>query len=358
MTELTVTTHDTVEELNANQLDNLVEQSDLGSVFQRYGWLRAIERGLDRTPRHVVVYKKDNPVAVFPNYVTPLDGPGSRSLRRLAPAARLVSTDPGYGGPVVTTDESDCLPLLFDELERLKDRSVVFHFIRTNDLAYVRYGQFLARRGYAPVLGNCRFVLDLDDGWEQLLDGMSRSRRRTVRKALESDHEFEELEPTDRAVRETYRRYRGNMERVGGEPVPLEFFDEVVSGLGERSKTFVAEVDGVEVGRYVYLLDDERSTIHHFFPAIGDESNFEHYPSELLHARAIQWGIENDYAHYDFGGTGSSFEQGSFKQKAAFGGRAVPTLQWERGHAPVRWRLYKLARRAYWRASNRDGSEP
>ncbi len=358
MTDLTVTTHDSIAELNANQLDNLVEQSDLGSVFQRYGWLRAIENGLDRTPRHVVVYKKDNPVAVFPNYVTPLEGPGSTSVRRLAPASRLVSTAPGYGGPVITTDESTCLSLLFEELANLPDRSVVYHFIRTNDLAYVRYGKFLARRGYAPVLGNCRFVLDLDDGWEPVLDGMDRSRRRTVRKALESDHEFYELDPTDRNVRETYRLYRGNMERVDGEPVPYEFFDAVVSGLDGRAKTFVAEVDGTEVGRYVYLLDEEQSTIHHFFPAIGDESNFEHYPSELLHARTIRWGIENGYAHYDFGGTGSSFAQGTFKQKASFGGRPVPTLQWERGHAPVRWRLYKLARRAYWWAGDRNGSEP
>lgn len=354
MTELIATTHNTIEELNANQLDNLVEQADQGSLFQRYAWLYAIEQGLDRSARHVVVYKKNNPVAFFPNFVASLEGPDSSSISPRVPARRLVSIDPGYGGPVITTDESTCLPMLFDELNDL-DWSVVYHFIRTNDLAYVRYGKFLERRGYVPVLANCRFVLDLEDGWESILEGMDRTRRRTVRKALGADHSVYEIDPTVGNVQATYRMYARNMDRVGTDPVPPDFFEAIVAGLDSRVMTFVAEVDGDEVGRYVYLLDDERSTIHHFFPAIPDESNFEHYPSELLHARAIQWGIENGYAAYDFGGTGSHFSHGTFKQKASFGGRPVPTLQWERGTAPVRWRLYKFARWAYRWANGEDG---
>lgn len=356
MPALSVTIHETIEAMNENQLDNLVEQSELGSVFQRYGWLRAIETGMDRSVRHLAVYKGNNPIGFLPNVITPVDGLDAESRLNLAPFKRLVSTDPGYGGPVIMTDESASLPLLFDTLSDLGERSIVYHFIRTNDLAYVRYGKFLDRHGYSPVLANCRFVLDLDVGWEAVLDGMDRSRRRTVRKALDSDHDFYPVELTDRELRRTYQSYHRNMARVGAEPVPIAFFEELTDGLADRVQTFVATVEGTEVGRYVYLLDEEQSTVHHFFPAIGDESNFEHYPSELLHARAIQWAIEQGYDAYDFGGTGSHFSQGTFKQKASFGGRPVPSLQWERGHAPIRWGLFKLTRRAYRWAEARNGS--
>ncbi|KAB1189930.1 GNAT family N-acetyltransferase [Haloferax sp. MBLA0076] len=367
MSTLDVHVYSSIDAVSEGQWNNVVTQSDQGSVFHRHEWLRAVEDTLPYTPRHVVVTKSGNPIAVFPNFVTDIDLPtGAALVENLGfvpnflseaastsrlfeeqPLKRLISATPGYGGPVVTTDETESLDLMFDTLARVNGRNILFHTIKAKDPSYMRYGKYLAKHGYEPKLTDCRFELHLTDEWEDIERRMDKERRKSLRKAHENDVSVHEAELTAAEITATHEAYIENMERVRGHTYPLSFFETVASALPERMKIFVAEANGDEIGRYVHFLDDEQETMIYYFSAIGDVSNFDYYPAELLHEHAIKWGKENGYRYYDFGSTGSTYTDGIFKAKEKYGGRPVPTLQWDKGQSPGLWHLYKFARTAY-----------
>jgi predicted N-acyltransferase len=346
MTERTATVHDSIETVNENQWNNLVEQSELGSVFHRYGWLATLERTLDLDPKHVVVSKGNNPVAIFPNFLRPLNLPvDSTTIDRL-PLTELVSIDPGYGGPAILTDERDCLELLFEEVETIGGPGLVYHAVVANDLDYIRYGKFFEKNGYRQTSMGCRFEHRLARGWDTIRDEMHKERRRALRDADDLGIETRVRDLSD-GLDKLYRSYEANMARIDGGTFPKSFFVGVRDSLPDRLLAITASVDERDVGSYVYILNDERATVHHLFSAIPDADDFQYHPSEALHANAIKWSIDNGYDTYDFGGTGAAFDDSVFRHKQKFGGKAVPVLRWQKGRSPIAWQAFKLGRRVY-----------
>ncbi|MFC3477579.1 GNAT family N-acetyltransferase [Halobacterium litoreum] len=347
MADIAVSVLDSITDADPNQWNNVVEQSALGSVFQRHEWLALAEATLDLEPKHVVAEKGGNPVGVFPNFVSPIYVPGWTKVSTSLPVRELVSVDPGFGGPVVTGSEDDCLDALFDGLERISGFGTLHHTVRTNDLGYVRYGKPFAKRGYRPVNVNCRFRVHLERDWDDIRADMDADRRRALRQMDDRDVTYRDVPLEPEPLRETYEAYCRNIERAGGETFDFDFFEGLVDRLGDRVKVFGVAVDGREVGRYLYLLDDEQSTVHYYFAAIGDEAHFEDNPSELLHAHAIQWAQARGYRYYDFGGTGADYRDGVFRHKDGYGGEAIPTCQWQKGLSRVGWPAFRAARSFY-----------
>ena len=337
-----------IHDVDRNQWNNLVTQSDRGSLFHRHEWLAAVEAGMDHSPRHALVTKDSNPVALAPAFATGLDLPheAADAVANALDVTVLLSGEPGYGGPVVSTDEGENVDRLFDALEATGDDRVLYHRIATHDLGNVRYGQYLSARGYDLSAEVALLVLDLDRTWEEVLDGMDKERRKAVRDAREQDYEVELTELGEDLDR-TYDAYRRNMERVDGNTLPKSFLAAVADELGDRVRVFTARVDGEEVGRYVYLLDREQSVLVHWLSAIPDESCYESMPSELLHAEAIEWGIDEGFDAYSFDKTGAHFDNSVFRFKSKYGAEAVPLLHWEKGQNPVVWPLFEAARNRY-----------
>lgn len=344
MTEYHVTIHDSIDKVDENQWNNLVRQSDLGSLFHRAEWCRVVERTLDQIPRHVVVSTDGNPVAILPNFLTSLYVPGWRDLVDRLPLSEVVSSRPGFGGPIIASDESRCLELLLDAVEDIGGQNLM-HTIRTIDLGFARYGKAFAKRGYKQLSVNCHFRIELNREWESIRDGMDKERRRALRSM--DDHDVEiRRERLDADLDRTYDAYQKNINRAGGSPFPRRFFEVLHEELGEAVTVAIVTVDGQDVGRFIYLHDDEQDTLHHYFAAIGDEDYFEYHPSELLTADGIQWAQEQGYRYYDFGATGADFADGGFQYKERYNGELVPTIQWQTGLS-VAWPAYELARNLY-----------
>lgn len=351
MTELQQTILETVTDANPNQWNNVVEQSDLGCLFHRYEWLRACEEALDLQARHVVVSKGNNPVAVLPNFVKPIFVHRWHHLTTRLPVRRLVSIEPGTGGPVVTGDEEASLELLFDGMSDVNEPGVLYHSVITNDPGYVRYGKQFAREGYEANLVNCRFLLDLRDDWDDIRENMHKSRRQGLRRAEDADVDVRVVDPTPTSIREMYDAYVANMARIDVTTFQFAFFERLYELLDDRLKLFVAEVDGEELGRQLCLLDDERAAVHYYFSGIPTAEALDYHPAEALHAAAIRWASDRGYDYYDFGATGSDFTDGVFRFKHRFGADPVPSLMWQAGRSRVGWPAFKLARSLYRRST-------
>lgn len=309
---------DTIREADRNQWNNVVEQSTVGSVYHRYGWLRAVEDGIGHEPRHLLVEKKDNPIAVFPNFVTDL-----------GPVERLSSIRPGYGGPVTMTDEEDAMERLLAAVADLCDGTVLFNELRTYDQRYVRYHRMLRQYGYKPAILSCRFTLDLTQGWDAVFESMHSERRRGIRRGREHEYEVVAEDLSVELLDAFYEDYERVADRVGLEAHPRSFFRSL-RHFAERLQLFSLRVDDEREGMYLYLLDDEQETLQHLFTAVT-EDHFEYHAPELLHEHAIKWGIDEGYATYELRGSPPDFRNGVFRFKEYFGAETVPLVTWERG---------------------------
>lgn len=338
---------DSVDEVHPNQWNNVVSQSDLGTVFHRHEWVALVEDVLDVRARHVVVENDGNPVALFPNVYRDIHVSGWDHVVRKLPVRELVSFDPGYGGPVVVGDEEACLELLFDAVSGLRGTQTLLHRVRMNDPEYCRHGKPFAKHGYRPVGVNCHHRISLSRDWEDIVADMDRDRRRVLRCLADRDTAVRTESLDEATLRETHADYVANVERAGGYTYEYAFFEGLTERLGDRVRLVTAVVDGQEVGRYLYLLDEEQSTVHYYFAAVGEESYLEDNPSELLHAKTIQWAQEQGYRYYDFGGTGADFRDGVFRHKDGYGGEAVTTTQWQKGFSRLGWPAFKAARSVY-----------
>ena len=326
----------TITDVDAEEWNDIVERSEQGGVFHRYEWLEAVESGLEYPVRHALIRKDTNLVGLCPNVVVELER---------TPFMRLVSLYPGFGGPLVTTDETESLCLLSDRLvESCSERTLV-HEIRASDTSYLGYNNLLKTKGYRPTRDGCRFLLSLEAGYDELWDGMSKGRRRRIRRGRENDYELVEEEITRANIRRFHDAYVRVMERVGGDAFPLPFLDRLRQ-MDSRVLLISLYIDGEYAGGVLELLSDEQSTIHGLISAVPKEY-FEYNASELLYDGVIQWGIDNGYETYDLGYTASDASDGLFRFKKSFGGEMAPNLSWERGCSPL-WPLVRTGRSLYW----------
>lgn len=346
MVSLTCEVVGSIDDVNENQWNNVVSQSPGATVFHRAGWLRAVEEGLDSEPRHVVVRKKGNPIAVCPNFVsavgTPFDLPVDLSDVGLA---QWSSVTPGFGGPLVSGNRERSLDAVLDAVEAVSGRDAVVHRMRVLDPQHVQHAHQLHGRGYDPSLLYCRLWLELDD-YDRIREDMDKERRKELREAEENDPEVIEEDVTREAMRDFYAEYLKTIERTDGTRYPLAFFEALADHFADRVEIFTAHVDGRPAGKHLYLRDEEQDSLHYFFAGV-DERHFEYSSPTVVHDYALRWAIDEGYATYDFGASRADHRDGVFEYKRKFGARTEPVYEWERGLAPLRWRSYRLARKRY-----------
>ena len=334
---LDVKVFETIQAIEKERWNEVVERAGLGTVFHRYEWLEAVEDGLGYPGRHLLIEKDTNPIGVFPNVV--VDVPKT-------PFQRVTSIYPGFGGPLVTTDVSDSLSAALEVVSEFCTGRTVAHEIRACNTNFLRYNDFLKSRGYRTVQNGGRFVLRLTDDYDEVLAGMDSSKRRAIRKGRETDHEIVEEEVTVENLRRFQEVHERHMHSVGGTVYPPEFFERLAA-MDSKILLVTLRIEGEYAGGFLELLDEGRSTVHGFFAAIPEEY-FEYHASELLYDYVFRWCLEEGYEAYDFGGAGDDFEDGAFRFKEEFGGELIPNLYWERGSG-LAWKLFENGRSLYWR---------
>ncbi|MFA9425388.1 GNAT family N-acetyltransferase [Natronorubrum sp. A-ect3] len=332
---LTVTVLDTLAGIDSERWNDVVDRSNLGTVFHRYEWLEAVETGLGHPARHLIVEKDTNLIGLFPNFIVGLPK---------TPFDRLTSIYPGFGGPLLTTDVSDSLSLVLEAISELCDGRTIVHEIRACNTNFLRYNDYLEAEGYDSSRVGGRFVLNLAKGYDQLFDEMSSSKRRAIRRGRETDHEVVEAELTRSTIEQFHKKYAQHMRDVDGIIYPIEFFEQLIE-MDDRILLLMLYVEGEYAGGFLELLNDEQDTIHGFFAGVPSES-FEYHASERLYDYLFQWAIENGYETYDFGGGGADFQDGAFTFKEEFGGELIPNIYWERGTGPT-WTLIETGRSLY-----------
>lgn len=332
---LEVSVYDTVFALDRDRWNDVVERAGLGTVFHRYEWLAAVERGLGYPARHVVVEKDSNLIGLFPNVV--VDVP-------MTPFSRLTSLYPGFGGPLLTTDVSEALSLVLETVLDLCGGRTIVHEIRACNPNVLRYDAALQAAGYDSGRVAGRFRLNLEKGYDRLFEEMDGAKRRAIRRGRETDHEIVAADLTRSSLRRFYDGYERSMASTGGTVYPFAFFEELAA-MDDRILLLHLYVEGEYAGGFLELLDDEQNAVHGFFDGVPPES-YDYNATERLYDYVFQWAIDRGYETYDFGGGGADFEDGAFRFKEEFGAELIPNCYWERGTSPA-WPLARAGRSVY-----------
>ena len=197
MTNLKVEVYDSISEIKKNQWNNVVESSKLGSFFHRYEWLKAVEDGIGLKAKHIQVLKNANPVAIFPNFITNIE---------TTPFKRLSSGDPGFGGPIIISEEKQVLNLLVKHVSKICTGKIISHYISALSSDYLRYGIFFEKNGYRAYFGDCRFIIDLDKPLEKIKSQMDSAKRRVLKKISPDEYIITDENITDDNLKVFYEK--------------------------------------------------------------------------------------------------------------------------------------------------------
>jgi lipid II:glycine glycyltransferase (peptidoglycan interpeptide bridge formation enzyme) len=120
------------------------------------------------------------------------------------------------------------------------------------------------------------------------------------------------------------------------------FFNTSYNELAQKGilKTFVAIFDNQIIATRMVLCFNQ--TIYDWY-AGASEKHMDKYPNDFLPWKIIEWGIENGYKTFDFGGAGKPgvpYGVRDFKMK--FGGGLVEFGRFEKVHKPLLMKMGKF----------------
>lgn len=326
--------------VNNEEFDHFLYDSPHGSIFQ--------------TREMAEVYKRNNSAEPF--LLVAIDEDSGGIIASLL--AKILDEKKGFmssysrhstirGGPVFNSgDGLSAIPLLLKEYNGIANKknvmySRIYPLIDTVN-AFSIYGDY----GYESEVWN-NFIIDLDKSKEELWSSISKSKRRCINKAKKSNLVFREIENKSEVkifydlVKQRYSLRNNPLE-------DLSNFEAVYDILVPKNmaKFFFVEHDGICIGtRLVLLYNDE---IYAWYN--GSDSNyFDLYPNDFAVWSVLEWGLENGFKQFDFGGGGKDEDSsaGWVQFKRLFGGKMVNYGRYTRVHKPLKLKFAKNAFTVY-----------
>ncbi len=220
-----------------------------------------------------------------------------------------------YGGPVLKLKNPEFGPALLDRFvtrfhEHCLEQGIVTEFIRfdpglRNDRLF---------DGRLPSVFNRETVyVPLDRTMEEIIKGLSSSKRRNIRRAVK---EGIEVVPTSHPedMEKFVRIYRAEMERKKAPPHLMYSKDFIIDLLVDRTDCFTL-MKAVRKDEFLggFMIAHQGTRAHHFLSAT-DPPYWPLRVNDLLFFNAVMWARDRGYSVFDFQGG----RPGVFRFKAGF----------------------------------------
>ena len=338
MIGLHCTIHSSIASINKTSWNQFILRSPFSSIYFRYEFLQSIEEGTNFQPRHIVITKDGNIIGIFPNFIQPIPN---------LPFNILFSMNPGYAGPIIGKHEHQVINLMIDQIKKICTKTVLSHYIQTNQPGFIRYHHFLKEHGYKLNLRYSQSLIQLKHkNYQQIKKNYDRSKIHELNKMKHKNIELIHEPINQQSLTLFHKGYKKTMQRVGGIAYPLTLLAALNKNLPNRFKLIKITYNNQTIGRKLYLIDTEQQTLHAWILSIQPQ-HFKYYPSTLIHDYMIQWSIKNNLHTYDFGYTLADYHDGLFRYKQEFGTQQTPLLQWEKSYSPIPLKLIKKGGNLY-----------
>ncbi len=222
---------------------------------------------------------------------------------------------------------------LFTELRNLSDLGTIQPILEEQDFSF------------EPHLN---YLIDLRQSVAELKRNMDREVMTNVRRAQKKGVIVREITRLDE-LPSLYAVLQNVFQRIQVPLAPISLFASAFKLLYPRKmiKVLVASVNGTIIGTAFRLLYKD-SIFAWYAGALRSHATFKAH--DLLNWHILEWGAENGFRYFDFGGAGKPnqlYGPRNFKEK--FGGRLVNFGRNRCIHAPLRLKasnfLYKLYRK-------------
>jgi len=191
------------------------------------------------------------------------------------------------------------------------------------------------------------FLVDLNHSPEAVLQGIGKRTRKKIRSSLRKGELIIEEIKQDDQVKLCYDLLEKTYARAKVPLADYSLFEAAFDALHSKGmiKFLLAYVGDVCVGTSVELLFKDK--IYGWYGG-SDRRYSKYYPNEMLMWHILNWGAQNRYNVYDFGGAGKPGEEYGVRNfKAKFGGNLVNFGRFVYVHAPNQLILSKFGYRFY-----------
>lgn len=325
-----------VQELSENLWKDFVDQNPLGSIFHTPEMFRVFAQTKGhQSSLWATVDNSGHPLALLlPVQVTLMNG----LLHQLTTRAIAYSSVLCAPGP----EGQKALTLLLQTYKRkIKGRALFTELRNLFDLSELQ--PLLAEQGFA-FEGHLNYLIDLNRPAEDVLQSIGQRTRKKIRKGLR-DGFVQMSEVTNQAELDHW--YEVLQKTYSNAQVPLADYSLFAAAFKElypkgMAKFLLAKVEGVTAACSVEL--PYKDAIYGWYGG-SDREYSDYLPNEMLIWHILEWGANNGYRVYDFGGAGKPDEEYGVRDfKAKFGGELVNFGRNTCVHSPT---LLKLSKQGY-----------
>ena len=220
---------------------------------------------------------------------------------------------------------------LFTELRNLSDLGDIQPILQGNGFVYEKH---------------LNFLVDLQRPVEEIWSSVASNVRTNVRKARRMGVVIEEVTSLDR-LPVVYAILARVYERIQVPLAPPSLFEAAFEVLYPRCmiKFFMAQVADTCIGAAIRLLHEDVICAW-YAGTIRDYTSYK--ANDLLNWHVLEWGAQNGFSCFDFGGAGKPDEEyGPRKFKAKFGGEMVEFGRNTHVHSRLRLQFSQVGYRLY-----------
>ena len=328
-----------VRELDEARWRAFVDNHPLGNIFHTPEMFQVFDRTEGQQPElWAIINRARRPLALFLPVKVTLMGGFLHHLTTRAIAYGSMLCAPGPEG-------LDALEILMQAYKKGAQNSVLFTELRNlSDLSELQ--PLLNEHGFI-FEEHLNYLIDLDRTAEEVLQSIGKRTRKKIRKELRDQlvqlsevTNLIELADWYKTLQKTYLRAQ----------VPLadrSMFEAAFEALYPKGmvKFLMARVNGLTVACSAELI--YKDTIYGWYGG-SDRDYGQYLPNEMLTWHILEWGANNGYRVYDFGGAGKPDEEYGVRDfKAKFNGELVNFGRNTYVHSPIRFKLSQYGYSVY-----------
>lgn len=324
-----------VTQLEKTAWKTFVDDNPHGNIFHTPEMFQVLARTEGYRPTLWATLSDDGEVLALltPVQITLQDG-FLRSLTTRAVAYGSILAAPGEEGAVALAQLLDAYlhqvkGFLFTELRNLSDLTAIQPILQQYGFAYEDH---------------LNYLVNLERSAEQVMQDISSRTRSYIRRALR-ENSLEIREVSSRSeMQSCYELLRKTYQNARVPLAPRSLFDNLIDILGPKKmlRVVMAYVEDRPVAASVDLL--YKDMIYYWYGGMDRAYGREH-PNELLRWNVLEWGINNGFRLFDFGGAGKPDEDYGVRDfKSKFGGELVGYGRNVYAHSP---RLLRLSTFSY-----------
>lgn len=245
-----------------------------------------------------------------------------------------------WGGPLVRDNSPDLLDKISKKYNDIIKRKAIYTQFRNLWEWSEEEKKFFQKNGFIYE-DHLDIIHDLSKPVDEQIMQMHKGRRKNIRRASRREVEFEELNDVE-DINKGYELVKATYKRISL-PIPdYSFFLNSYKIMMDKEmvKYFAAVNNGKIIGfRGVLCYKD---LIYDWYAGSSNDHS-DKYPNDFLPWKVMEWGHNNGYKTFDFGGAGKpDKEYGVRDYKLKFGGKLVNWGRFKKVHKKFLMKIGKL----------------